>query len=525
VLPVVDLTGEHHLRGLDSSAVGPEQKHVFVSYVREDSDKVDRLCRALEAAHIPYWRDRTSLGPGDAWKAKIRNAIRDGSMVFLACFSEQYWAKDKSYMNEELRLAVEEVRARPPGRKYLIPVRFDTGDVPEFNLGGGETLHDLNYADLFGDGYTEAAIQLIDVIKQAMGTPGLDPAIVRTAVGEAADADRPVLLRRLTEDMIHDPAQAIQLDALIAQEMTGILAAMRDQERFPNTLANGTNEEQILQAVTAADDYWSLVEPFCWSLQVAARWAPDTASLRPWVNGLRSFCTEAAVVTGGHQILFELRYIPALTAAFVAAFASGGQGRWDNFKTLLVDTTVPSPRYQKQKISVVEAVDPFKPFAVSDWVPNVLARAVIEHEGFDVALSALTGDQPQAKYQRPTAEWLHHIIRPAFDTQFPDDGDYDRGFDRAEVMLGIVGQDQAIVHAERSPDLGYLFRSRWFGRSTWRAYHGHGNPVEDIAEELASKGAAWEPVAAGLFGGSPERASESVSKYGEVFVDISSKSW
>ena len=82
-------------------------KHVFVSYVREDSAQVDQLCSVLEASRIPYWRDRTSLGPGDAWKAKIRDAIRGGSLVFLACFSENSRAKPKSHMTEELTLAVE----------------------------------------------------------------------------------------------------------------------------------------------------------------------------------------------------------------------------------------------------------------------------------------------------------------------------------------------------------------------------------------------------------------------------------
>jgi hypothetical protein len=62
-----------------------EGKHVFVSYVHEDDTEVDQLCAVMEAAQIPYWRDRKSLGPGDAWKAKIREAIRGGSLVFLAC--------------------------------------------------------------------------------------------------------------------------------------------------------------------------------------------------------------------------------------------------------------------------------------------------------------------------------------------------------------------------------------------------------------------------------------------------------
>lgn len=90
-------------------------KHVFISYVHEDSDQVDGLCAVLEAAQIPYWRDRKDLGPGDSWKAQIRAAIRDGSLVFLACFSDSSRARDKSYMNEELALAIDEFRRDHPG--------------------------------------------------------------------------------------------------------------------------------------------------------------------------------------------------------------------------------------------------------------------------------------------------------------------------------------------------------------------------------------------------------------------------
>jgi hypothetical protein len=117
-------------------------------------------------------------------------------MVFLACFSDESRAKGRSYMNEELTLAVEEFRLRPPGRTWLIPVRFDAGEVPEWDLGAGLTLGDLNYVDLFGDEYTENAVQLATAINAAIGTPSPEPATVRTAVEEAEAEDGPALLRR-----------------------------------------------------------------------------------------------------------------------------------------------------------------------------------------------------------------------------------------------------------------------------------------------------------------------------------------
>ncbi len=53
-----------------AQAAGGQQAagHVFISYVREDSDHVDRLQRALQAAGIPVWRDTADLWPGEDWR-------------------------------------------------------------------------------------------------------------------------------------------------------------------------------------------------------------------------------------------------------------------------------------------------------------------------------------------------------------------------------------------------------------------------------------------------------------------------
>lgn len=110
--------------------MNPSTKKVFILYVKEDSAQVEELCKVLKAAGVPYWRDRESLGPGDAWRDKIREAIRQGSMVFLACFSDNSNTKRKSYMNEELNLAVEEYRQMAPGRPGLFQFDLATYSFP-----------------------------------------------------------------------------------------------------------------------------------------------------------------------------------------------------------------------------------------------------------------------------------------------------------------------------------------------------------------------------------------------------------
>jgi len=157
--------------------------HVFISYVREDSDHVDRLQRAMEAAGIPVWRDTADLWPGEDWRARIREAITSNALVFLACFSSRSLTRGKSYQNEEFVLAIEQLRMRPPENPWLIPVRFDDCQIPDRDIGGGRTLNSIQRADLFGDRYDDVAQRLVAVIQRILGRhigsasagSGLDP--------------------------------------------------------------------------------------------------------------------------------------------------------------------------------------------------------------------------------------------------------------------------------------------------------------------------------------------------------------
>ena len=117
-----------------------EIRHAFISYVREDSERVDWLQRRLEGAGVRVWRDTADLWPGEDWRARVRQAIRDDALVFIACFSEQSVARSRSYQNEELVLAIEQLRLRAPGEPWLLPVRFDDCRIPDLDIGGGRAL-------------------------------------------------------------------------------------------------------------------------------------------------------------------------------------------------------------------------------------------------------------------------------------------------------------------------------------------------------------------------------------------------
>lgn len=123
-------------------------RRVFISYVREDQDAVNALVVELRRHHVHSWIDRESLYPGQRWRDAIRKAIADG-VLFVACFSRNYENKVRSYMNEELTLAVEELRRRPTNNAWFVPVVLDRLEsVPDRSIGAGETLRDFQCVDL-----------------------------------------------------------------------------------------------------------------------------------------------------------------------------------------------------------------------------------------------------------------------------------------------------------------------------------------------------------------------------------------
>ena len=150
---------------------------VFISYVHEDLPHIHRLAQVLEAYQVKVWLDRQSLKPGYRWKRAIRDGIAHGD-YFVPCFSQAYAARARTYMNEELTLAIDELRQRPADKAWFIPVRLDASEIPDRDIGGGETLRSIHCVSLYED-WTRGMTALLDVIQ-----PGSDQfTLVALAVG------------------------------------------------------------------------------------------------------------------------------------------------------------------------------------------------------------------------------------------------------------------------------------------------------------------------------------------------------
>jgi hypothetical protein len=149
---------------LFESAKKPTGKRVFVSYVQEDLDLVERLVEDLRHAGYDVWMDRSRLLPGHRWRSEIKRAIANADF-YIACFSPRYW-KDQTYMNEELIVAVERFRLMPRDRPWFIPAMLEECELPDLAFGPNETVSgDMQYAD-FGKDWN-AALRLVVAVLES----------------------------------------------------------------------------------------------------------------------------------------------------------------------------------------------------------------------------------------------------------------------------------------------------------------------------------------------------------------------
>src|ERR1700686_2112799 len=97
---------------------------VFLSYARDDVASATRLRDEL-ARHkeIDVWIDNRNLFAGDDWKRAISDRLDESDAVIILL--SQRAVSKTGYVQMEIREAIQRALLRPPGRRFLIPVRLD----------------------------------------------------------------------------------------------------------------------------------------------------------------------------------------------------------------------------------------------------------------------------------------------------------------------------------------------------------------------------------------------------------------
>ena len=499
-------------------------KKVFISYVKEDSAHVDELCKVLKVAGVPYWRDREALAPGDAWRDKIREAIRQESMVFLACFSDNSNAKLKSYMNEELTLAVEEYRQIAPDQTWIIPIRFDDVQLPKWELSTGRTLSDINYVNFFGDSKLTAASELTQKLGKLMGINPPDPRQIQATIENENAEERAIHLKRLTKNMLLDPQKQIELDDLVSNEIKRLLDILNETEPDEQYNQLRKSSERVIFTAERAEYLAQISAPFCETLQVATQWG-NPEQITPWSEGILTLVRAANEKKSRHEPLNHLRHIPSVVAILTSAITATYKSKWTNLKKLVCQSD--SNETQEQKFPTpIPILNLTNPQVIMD---RKVANTILLAEMKKITLQE-AANRETPNFDAPEANWVYHTLRPWFNDLIPSQKDYDYTFDQAEVMIGTLsllrftqrGKDifQIIQTEEEQEESFYSIpRTHWIGRAQrWAEYDNNTlTPIEIFTRNgLMGQKKQWPPLKDGLFMG-PGVAEVAFSNYEKHF--------
>jgi hypothetical protein len=325
----------------------PAERAVFISYVREDGGRVDRLESALRAASIPVWRDTNELWPGQDWRLRIRRAIEQDALAFVACFSENSLNREASYQNEELYLAAEQMRLRSQGAVWLIPVRFDDCELPHLDLGAGRTLASLNWVDLFNQNWDAGLARLLVSVVNILGL-----AATRAEVPSSGSVASIVasVRRDVTEG-----GRAVATHDALRREVDRL-------RELPALQADARGESA--NQVDSVETFEREVEPLVAIVATAAYWG-DAAIDRWWVEDVVRL-SERPLVSGSLAVIDRPR-LPAVAMGWAAAVAAISADRLDLLTRLL-------------------ALGPIQDPGRNDQVPALLAlNAGLLHVSDDVA--------------------------------------------------------------------------------------------------------------------------------------------
>lgn len=108
---------------------------VFVSYKRDDRDRIAPIIEKLEAANLSVWWDRNTA-PGASWKLTLAKELEKSVCVVVVWSSASVSAGKyvSNWVSAEVALAKER-------KKVLLPVLLDSGHVARDE-------RELQYADL-----------------------------------------------------------------------------------------------------------------------------------------------------------------------------------------------------------------------------------------------------------------------------------------------------------------------------------------------------------------------------------------
>ena len=168
---------------------------IFLSYAREDKDRVLELYRKLKENGYDAWIDVDKIFPGQDWDLEIKKAIKSSDVVIL-CLTKISVYK-RGYVQRELKQALDLFQEKLEGDIFIIPARLDECNPPE-------TLSKWQYVDLFSEDGHQKLLNALELKSSQLQT-------LTTEAGERNTSKiELVRLQQVAEQLFDHANQALQ---------------------------------------------------------------------------------------------------------------------------------------------------------------------------------------------------------------------------------------------------------------------------------------------------------------------------
>jgi len=103
---------------------------IFLCHAGEDKAQVREVYHRLRAiSGFEPWLDEADLLPGQEWAREIPRALQTSDFILI--FLSRSSIAKRSFVQREMKLALDVLQELPEGTIHTIPVRLDACDVPE----------------------------------------------------------------------------------------------------------------------------------------------------------------------------------------------------------------------------------------------------------------------------------------------------------------------------------------------------------------------------------------------------------
>jgi tetratricopeptide (TPR) repeat protein len=110
----------------------PRAFRVALIYMVEErtQGKIAELYEQLQACGIEVFLFSKDMPAVESHEAEMHRQITNADSVII-CYSDHF-EKGKGYRHQEVRIALKEQKLRPPGNAYLLPIRLDDCQIPDY---------------------------------------------------------------------------------------------------------------------------------------------------------------------------------------------------------------------------------------------------------------------------------------------------------------------------------------------------------------------------------------------------------